>query len=51
MQYVSIPLAILAMGFLYGVLAHGWPKFITINHNHYHGDKSENSTEKAKKIS
>lgn len=50
MQYLIIPLAILAMGFLYGVLTHGWPKFITINHNYY-GDKSENSTEKAKKIS
>lgn len=46
-----IPLSIIAFAILIGIKEHGWPKFITINYNHYYGDKSENSTEKAKKIS
>ena len=40
MSIFVVPLSILAIA----VLFNGWPKFITINHNHYYDSKPKDTT-------
>jgi hypothetical protein len=40
MEWMWIPLAILAWFAGLALLGHGWPSFITIN-KHYHGDDKD----------